>query len=68
MSAILGVGRLLYDGSRDVIELCVETGDPSAQPVVEAKVLENLRHNFADFWKNREMRLYDLRVVTCPPQ
>jgi phenylacetate-CoA ligase len=56
------------DGRRDVIELCVETGDPSAQPVVEAKVLENLRHNFDDFWKNREMRLYDLRVVACPPQ
>jgi hypothetical protein len=46
----------------------VETGDPSAQQVVEAKVLENLRHNFDDFWKNREMRLYDLRVVACPPQ
>jgi phenylacetate-CoA ligase len=57
-----------HDGRRDVIELSVEAGDPSAQRVVEAKVLENLRHNFADFWKNREMRLYDLRVMTCPPQ
>jgi hypothetical protein len=51
-----------------VIELSVETGEPSAQQVVEAKVLENLRQNFDDFWKNREMRLYDLCVVACPPQ
>jgi phenylacetate-CoA ligase len=56
------------DGHRDQIELHVETSDPSAQRAVELKVLENLRRNFADFWKNREMRLYELRIVTCPLQ
>lgn len=56
------------DGHRDQIELHVETSDPSTRHAVELKVLENLRRNFSDFWKNREMRLYDLRVVACSPQ
>lgn len=53
------------DGRCDLIELHVETCDPSAQYSVEEKVLENLRLRFADFWKNREMKLYELRVVPC---
>jgi phenylacetate-CoA ligase len=53
------------DGRCDLIELHVEMCDPSAQNSVEKKVLENLRVRFADFWKNREMKLYELRVVSC---
>ena len=53
------------DGRCDLIELHVETCDPSAQYSIEEKVLENLRLRFADFWKNREMKLYELRVVPC---
>ena len=53
------------DGRCDLKELHVETCDPSAQYSIEEKVLENLRLRFADFWKNREMKLYELRVVPC---
>jgi len=56
------------DGRRDVVELHVETGDLAAQHELERIVLTNLRERFADFWKNREMKLYELRVVACPPQ
>ncbi|MDQ3907530.1 MAG: AMP-binding protein [Acidobacteriota bacterium] len=55
------------DGRCDVIELRVEMEDASAQLAAETAVLDNLRRNFADFWKNREMRLYELRLVACPP-
>jgi phenylacetate-CoA ligase len=56
------------DGRRDVIELHVETQDLAAQHELEGIVLANLRERFSDFWKNREMKLYELRVVACPPQ
>lgn len=56
------------DGRRDVIEFHVETPDLAAQHELERIVLTNLRERFADFWKNREMKLYELRVVACPPQ
>jgi hypothetical protein len=55
------------DGRCDSIELHVEMNDPSAQYGVEKSVLNNLRAGFADFWKNREMKLYELRVVACAP-
>ena len=57
-----------HDGLRDVVELRVEMRDPAARRAAEAAVLDSLRRNFADFWKNREMRLYDLRLVACAPQ
>jgi phenylacetate-CoA ligase len=55
------------EGRGDLIELLIEMADPAARLAVESRVLENLRKNFADFWKNREMKLYELRVVACPP-
>ncbi|MDT7542063.1 MAG: phenylacetate-CoA ligase [Acidobacteriota bacterium] len=57
-----------FDGRRDIVELRVETHDHSAPHEIERAVLANLRARFPDFWKNREMRLYELRVVTHPPQ
>lgn len=56
------------DGRRDVVELHVETADLAAQHELESIVLTNLRERFSDFWKNREMKLYELRVVACPQQ
>jgi phenylacetate-CoA ligase len=63
---------VVHDGQRDVVELHVEMDERSrCGPVdnieslerVEHAVHRNLRARFADFWKNREMKLYDLRVV-----
>ena len=34
---------------------------------VEPMLLENLRERFPDFWKNRLMRLYDLRISPVLP-
>jgi phenylacetate-CoA ligase len=56
-----------HNGWCDSVELHVEMIDPSARLTIERRVLENLREGFADFWKNREMKLYELRVVACPP-
>ena len=73
LSAAPGAGAewqavVTSDGRRDLIELRVETHDPDAQHAIEAAVLAGLRERFPDFWKNREMKLYDLRVVACPPR
>ncbi|HEV7843553.1 MAG TPA: hypothetical protein VGO69_07630 [Pyrinomonadaceae bacterium] len=54
-----------HDGRRDIIELHVEMESFAHQAEVERVVLRNLRERFADFWKNYEMKLYDLRVVPC---
>jgi phenylacetate-CoA ligase len=54
------------DGRRDVIELHVETDDTARQLELEGQVRANLRERFADFWKNHEMRLYEMKVVACP--
>src|SRR5713226_3346795 len=54
-----------HEGQRDVVELHVELNDGSPPSAVEIMVQTNMRERFADFWKNREMKLYDLRVVTC---
>jgi phenylacetate-CoA ligase len=56
------------DGRRDVIELRVETDRLSTQHSLESTVFATLRERFPDFWKNHEMRLYELRVAACPPQ
>lgn len=58
---------VLRAGTRDVVELHVEMDERSRQPVVEDAIQANMRERFADFWKNREMRLYDLRVVANRP-
>jgi phenylacetate-CoA ligase len=54
------------DGRRDVIELHVETDDAARQLEIEGQVRARLRERFADFWKNHEMRLYELQVIACP--
>jgi hypothetical protein len=41
----------------------VEVADSSPQNGVEASVHANLRERFADFWRNRELKLYELQVV-----
>jgi phenylacetate-CoA ligase len=53
------------DGKYDVIELRVESDAPDAS-IIEAAIVANLRERFPDFWKNREMRLYVLRVTRVP--
>jgi len=53
---------VLFDGPRDVVELHVEMEDPARVAAVDARVSANLRERFQDFQKNREMKLYELRV------
>ena len=43
--------------------LHVEVDDMSRQSAIETRIHNNLRERFSDFWRNREMQLYDLRVV-----
>jgi phenylacetate-CoA ligase len=50
---------------QDIVELHLETSNGATQPDLQGAILLNLRDRFADFWKNREMKLYDLRVVPC---
>jgi len=52
---------------RDVIELHLETDSHARADELEAIVLRHLRDRFPDFWKNHEMKLYDLRLTTSPP-
>ncbi len=54
------------NGPRDEVVLHVEMEDQSAQNAVETLVLANLRERFGDFWRNRDMRLYELRVMVHP--
>ena len=56
-----------HDAKRDVVELHLEMEGLEHQATAEQAVLANLRDRFADFWKNYEMKLYDLRVVPCNP-
>src|SRR5439155_9532608 len=51
-----------HDGLRDVVVLHVEIKDASRQPTLESGIVTNLRERFGDFWRNRELRLYDLQV------
>jgi len=55
-----------HEGKRDVVELRVELDDPSRQAEIERLVHAHLRERFPDFWKNREMKLYDLCLVGEP--
>lgn len=52
---------------RDVVELHLETECHDHADELEATVLRHLRDRFPDFWKNHEMKLYDLRLTTSPP-
>jgi phenylacetate-CoA ligase len=52
-----------HDGQRDVVTLHLEMNDPSARSEAERLVHGHVRERFPDFWKNREMGLYELRVV-----
>jgi phenylacetate-CoA ligase len=55
-----------HDGPRDLVTLHVEMEDTSGQSAAETQILTNLRERFDDFWRNREMRLYELTVVADP--
>jgi phenylacetate-CoA ligase len=68
LRGVVGVGpdwqvAVRHEGLRDVIELRVELDGLSHNGEVERAVHEHLRQRFTDFWKNYEMRLYELRVV-----
>jgi phenylacetate-CoA ligase len=56
---------VLHENARDVVELHVELDNGSRQSAVEESIHRNLQERFADFSKNRKMKLYDLRVVAC---
>jgi phenylacetate-CoA ligase len=58
---------VLHEGARDIVELHVETDDISREATVERSIHRNLQERFGDFWKNREMKLYELRVRTHRP-
>jgi phenylacetate-CoA ligase len=57
------IGR---DGLRDSVVLHVEMADQSRPAAVEPLILTNLRERFGDFWRNREMHLYDLHLMVHP--
>ena len=56
-----------HDGRSDVIVLHVELADAGCEAKVAARAFEHLRERFPDFWKNLEMKLYELRVVAVRP-
>ena len=55
-----------HDAACDVLVLHVEMESPSERNGVEARILANLRERFDDFWRNRQMHLYELRVMVHP--
>jgi phenylacetate-CoA ligase len=57
---------LTSDGRFDVIDLRVESDPAVDGPALERIVLAHLRERFPDFWKNRDMQLYTLRVTAVP--
>lgn len=68
LRGIEGIGQdwqvcVRHEGLRDIIELHVELDSLAQHGEVERGVREHLRLRFHDFWKNYEMRLYDLRIV-----
>jgi phenylacetate-CoA ligase len=68
LRGIAGIGDdwqvlIRQSGSRDRVELHVEVEDPSRQAAIESGIYTNLRDRFADFWRNRDLQLYELRVV-----
>jgi len=52
-----------HAGSRDRVELHVEAEDPLRQATIENSIHTNLRDRFADFWRNRDLQLYELRIL-----
>jgi phenylacetate-CoA ligase len=54
------------EGQRDIVELHVEVKHGGRQEEVERALRSHLRERFPDFWKNLEMKLYELRVAACP--
>src|SRR5262245_42732490 len=58
---------LNHAGPRDLIVLHVEADNSQHPSTVEGAILANLRERFSDFWRNREMRLYELRIVVHLP-
>src|SRR3984893_7963520 len=68
LRGIQGIGDdwqavIAHEGARDLVTLHVEMHDTSYQSAVEHLIHDTLRARFSDFWRNREMRLYDLRLV-----
>jgi phenylacetate-CoA ligase len=68
LRGIQGIGDdwqavIAHEGARDLVALHVEMDDISYLSAVEHLIHDNLRARFSDFWRNREMRLYDLRLV-----
>jgi phenylacetate-CoA ligase len=55
-----------HDGPRDAVLLHLEMEEKLGQCAVETSILTNLRERFGDFWRNREMHLYELRVIVHP--
>jgi len=55
-----------HNGTHDAVILHVEMEDTSGHSAVETRILTNLRERFGDFWRNREMHLYELRVMVHP--
>lgn len=55
-----------HNGRRDVIELRIELREKEHAATIENLVQANLRERFADFWKNLEMRLYELQINVVP--
>src|ERR1043165_9239955 len=53
-------------GYRDLIEIHFELQDIGRQQECESKIRQNLRERFPDFWRNYEMRLYDLKIIRHP--
>jgi phenylacetate-CoA ligase len=51
-----------HDGRRDIVSLHVELADRSAGPETTRAVLRHMCERFPDFWRNREMGLYELRI------
>jgi phenylacetate-CoA ligase len=54
-----------HDGQRDIVTLHVELADPLAQHEAEQAVHRQMRERFPDFWKNRDMGLFEMRVVAA---
>ncbi|HEV3056791.1 MAG TPA: AMP-binding protein [Vicinamibacterales bacterium] len=57
---------IAHEGPRDAVVAHVEMEDAAGQTAVETRILASLRERFPDFWRNREMRLYELRVIVHP--
>ncbi|HEY0545515.1 MAG TPA: AMP-binding protein [Pyrinomonadaceae bacterium] len=51
-----------HDGRRDIVELRVESPEHTHAVAIEKIVRAHLRERFVDFWKNHEMKLYELHV------